>query len=118
MPNKRTQGAEGEDLAVDYLEKKGYRILDRNFRYDHGEIDIIAEDEHRTLVFIEVKARRTKTYGDPEDAVTVSKRKKIRKTADGYIFLYSIDDQMCRFDIIAIEYERTKPTIRHIEDAF
>jgi putative endonuclease len=118
MPNKRTQGTEGENLAVDYLEKKGYRILDRNFRYDHGEIDIIAEDKHRTLVFIEVKARRSKTFGEPEDAVTVSKRKKIRKTADGFIYLNSIDDQMCRFDIIAIEYERNTPTIRHIEDTF
>ncbi|MBI4546701.1 MAG: YraN family protein [Ignavibacteriae bacterium] len=115
--NKRTQGTLGEDLAIDYLEKKGYRILERNFRYEHGEIDIIAED-NSVLVFVEVKARRSKLFGEPEEAVTPRKRNQLRKTADGYLFMNNIDDRECRFDVIAIEYEKNRPIIRHLIDAF
>lgn len=115
--NKRRHGNIGEQIAVDYLVKKQYRILQRNYRFEHGEIDIIADD-HGVLVFVEVKARRSKQYGDPEDAVTPSKRKQIRKTADGYLFENNIDDRECRFDVIAIEYDGGNSTIRHLEDAF
>ena len=107
----------GENLAVEYLTNKGFHILDRNYRYERGEVDIVAEDNN-VLVFIEVKARHTKMFGEPEDAVTPSKRVKIRKIADGYLFKHDIDDRECRFDIIAIDYQQQKPVIRHIENAF
>jgi putative endonuclease len=116
-PNKRTQGALGEQQAIDYLLKKKYSVLERNYRFEHREIDIIADD-NGSLVFIEVKARRSKQFGDPEDAVTESKRKQIRKTADGYLFEHQIEDRVCRFDVIAIEYDGSTPVIRHLEDAF
>ncbi|MDI6765641.1 MAG: YraN family protein [Bacteroidota bacterium] len=117
MPNKRQKGTIGEDLAVDFLQKKGYCILQRNYRYEHGEIDIVAEDG-KVLVFIEVKTRRSKDFGEPEDAVTPRKRAKIRATADGYLFENNIDDKECRFDVIAIDYEDKEIKVRHIEDSF
>jgi putative endonuclease len=117
MLSKTKKGAIGEDLAVDYLKKKGYRIFQRNYRFEHGEIDIVAEDGN-ALVFVEVKARRSKEFGEPEDAVTPRKREKIRATADGYLFENNIDDKECRFDVIAIDYQGNKTEIRHIEDAF
>jgi len=117
MNDRRARGQAGESLAVDYLLKKGYRILQRNYRYEHGEIDIIAEDGD-VLIFIEVKTFRSKKFGEPEDAVTKNKRERIRKTADGFIFENTIDDKICRFDVIAIDCEKTAPVIRHIEDAF
>ena len=117
MLSKTKKGAIGEDLAVDYLEKKGYRILQRNYRFEHGEIDIVAEGGN-VLVFVEVKARRSKEYGEPEDAITPRKRVKIRATADSYLFENTIDDKECRFDVIAIDYQQNKTEIRHIEDAF
>lgn len=117
MLNKRQRGIAGEELAVDFLLKKGYRILERNYRFERGEIDIIAEDNN-TLVFVEVKTRRSKEFGEPEDAVTPGKQKQIKQTAEGYIFQYQIDDRSCRFDIVAIDIGMKEPSIRHIEDAF
>ncbi|HUL44867.1 MAG TPA: YraN family protein [Bacteroidota bacterium] len=110
-------GAVGEQLAIEYLEKKAYHILQRNYRFEHGEIDIVADD-HGVLVFVEVKARSSREYGEPEEAVTESKRRKIRHTADGYLFENGIDDRICRFDVIGIEFGQQRPVIRHLEDAF
>lgn len=115
--NKRREGNRGEDLAVDFLRKKGYRILHRNFRFKRGEMDIIAEDD-TMLVFVEVKARRSLLFGDPIDAVTASKCRQLRRVAEGYLFVHKIDDRSCRFDVIAIDYEGGTPHIRHLEDAF
>ena len=117
MLSKTKKGTIGENLAVDYLEKKGYRILQRNYRFEHGEIDIVAEDGN-VLVFVEVKARLSKEFGEPEDAVTPRKREKIRSTANGYLFENNIDEKECRFDVVAIDYQKNKTEIRHIEDAF
>ena len=117
MQNNRESGSRGEDLAVVFLQKKGYRILERNFRFERGEIDIVAEDKD-TLVFVEVKARRSADYGEPEDAVTPSKCNQIRAVADGYLFKHEIDQKPCRFDVIAIRYRGTEVDFHHIEDAF
>ncbi len=113
----RSKGKAGEDAAVDYLLKKGYRILDRNFRFDRGEIDIVAEDGD-VLVFIEVKARSTHAFGEPEEAVTPRKRAQIVKTAEGYLFSRSIEDRECRFDVVAIDLGGEGMNIRHLVEAF
>ena len=113
----RERGIQGEDAAVEYLEKKGYRILERNFRFDRAEVDIIAEDRDQ-LVFVEVKARRSRLFGAPEEAVTEAKCKQLWKAAEGYLTEKDLDGEQCRFDVIAIEYDNDVPTIRHIEDAF
>ena len=115
--NTRKRGTQGEDAAVVYLERKGYRILVRNFRFDRGEIDIVAEDCDR-LVFVEVKTRRSKIYGHPEEAITEAKCRQLWKVAEGYLFEHNLDDQNCRFDVVAIEYNNNIPVIRHIKDAF
>jgi putative endonuclease len=115
--NLRAKGTVGEDAAVEYLSKKGYRILERNFRFERGEIDIIAEDRD-VLVFAEVKARRSKAFGEPHEAVTGQKQRQIRKVAEGYLFMHEINDRECRFDIIAVHYKGSTITIEHFENAF
>ena len=115
--NRRKQGTAGEDLAVQYLQKNGLKILERNYRFERGEIDIVAEDGEE-LVFVEVKARRSNAFGAPEDAVTEEKQKQIYNVADGYLFEHNIDDRPCRFDVVAIEFQNGCNEIRHIRNAF
>ena len=117
MMNYRKKGSQGEDFAAEYLRKKGLRIIDRNFRFRRGEIDIIAEDGG-VLVFVEVKARWSHSYGDPEDAVSASKCRQIERVAQGFVGLHRLDDRPYRFDVVAVEYEGEKQVIRHIENAF
>jgi putative endonuclease len=115
--NRRRQGEFGEKLAAQYLEKNGYRILEQNYRFERAEIDLIAEDGDE-LVFVEVKARSSKSFGEPEDAVTEQKENQIRSAAEGYLFENNIEDRTCRFDIIAVEFKNGIADIRHIKDAF
>ena len=115
--NTRKRGEQGESTAVDYLQKKGYRILERNFRYERGEIDIVAKD-HNELVFVEVKARHSKLFGDPEESITEAKCRQLWKVAEGYLFKHDLEDQHCRFDVVAIEYQNNVPVVRHLIDAF
>lgn len=118
--NERTskgKGDVGELLALNYLQNLGYKILQRNYRYDRGEIDIIAED-HRELVFVEVKSRRSRSYGTPEDAVTPQKESYIKRTAEGYLLEHNFEGTPCRFDLIAIEWTGHEHEIRHIRKVF
>jgi putative endonuclease len=115
--NRRKQGQAGEDAALAYLQKKGLKILERNYRFERGEIDLIAE-EGEELVFIEVKARRSNAFGSPEDAVTEEKQEQIIAVADGYLYERDINNRPCRFDVVAIEFKEGTMEIRHIRDAF
>lgn len=115
--NRRDQGKAGEDLAAKFLEQKGFKIIERNYRFERGEIDLIAE-EGDELVFVEVKARRSTIFGAPEDAVTEEKQEQVHTVADGYLFEHDIDNRPCRFDVIAIEFRNGKVDIRHLRDAF
>jgi len=115
--NRRTEGTAGEDLAARYLEQHGFKIIERNYRFERGEIDLIAE-EGDELVFVEVKARRSTLFGTPEDAVTEEKQEQVRSVADGYLFEHDIDNRPCRFDVIAIEFKNNNADIRHIKNAF
>ncbi len=115
--SRRSQGTAGEDLAVRFLEEEGFSILHRNYRYGHGEIDIVAK-EGNELVFVEVKTRRSSTWGEPEEAVTPAKRLQIRRVAEGYFDEHDIDEYPCRFDVVAITFKNGKPEIRLIRDAF
>lgn len=107
----------GEEAAVGLLKKKGYIILERNFRGERGEIDIIARD-NETLVFVEVKTRLQKTFGNPEDAVDNRKQAQIGKIAMVYLMEKDLKEKDCRFDVVAVFKAGTKTEIRHIEDAF
>ena len=115
--DRQKQGKTGENLAARYLEQCGLRILEYNFRFERGEIDLIAEDGEE-LVFVEVKARRSNVFGAPEDAVTDKKQEQIYAVADGYLFKHDIDNRPCRFDVVAIEFQNGRAEIRHIRDAF
>jgi putative endonuclease len=97
----RKLGAEGEDAAARFLQEQGYSILDRNFSTKHGEIDLIARDGN-TLVFVEVKLRRSAEFGRPEEAVTRSKVLQIGRAALDFIAKKRLSEVHCRFDVIAV----------------
>ena len=112
--NTRELGAEQELIATRYLLSRGFRILHRNYRIRIGEIDLVALDGD-TLVFIEVKYRRTARCGEPETAVTERKQHTIYRVAQHYLQHYGYGEgQPCRFDVISIFGEE----IRHYKDAF
>ena len=119
MPNqKQTIGKLGEDLATKFISDKGYEIVERNYRYGHGEIDIVAKDRDN-LVFIEVKTRHNLEFGPPELAVTKSKQRQIRKIAEAYLYDKNINDVDCRIDVIGIlMIKNVEPQINHIINAF
>lgn len=111
-----TLGKEGEALAVEYIRKKGYRILEKNFRTFSGEIDIIAKDGE-TLVFVEVKTRADHAFGYPFEAVDRRKREKIRKVALG--FMKGLKKEVpARFDVLSISMVNGRGNVEHIKDAF
>lgn len=111
-------GKSGEEVALRYLKKKNYKIVAKGFRLFRGEIDIIAYD-HKTLVFIEVKTRRSQNFGFPEESVTPSKRQQIRKIAQGFLTINKIREVECRFDVISlIKKEKNEYFLRHIKNAF
>jgi putative endonuclease len=114
MAQHNDTGKEGEEMAVLFLVKKGYRIVSRNFRYKKSEIDIIAVKD-KTIAFVEVKTRTNAFFQEPELSVTRSKQKQITLGANYYIQENDIDLDI-RFDIIAITLFGNK--INHIEDAF
>lgn len=109
-------GKIGEELAVNYLIDKGYQILERNWHSGHKEIDIIALDGD-TLVAVEVKTRKSNTFGEPDIAVGVMKQKMLIWAADAYVRYRNLDVDV-RFDIISIVFTDKDKHIEHIEDAF
>ncbi len=113
-------GKEGENLATDFLKSKGYKIIERNYRFGKGEIDIIAEDPvAQETVFIEVKSRKNLEFGMPEYAVTKGKINQIKKIAELYLFDKGIEEIDCRFDVVAILFRNgLKPLIEHYINAF
>ncbi|ELR73707.1 hypothetical protein C900_02111 [Fulvivirga imtechensis AK7] len=107
-------GREGEAAACDFLIKKGYEILETNYRYKKSEIDIIAKKE-QLLVFIEVKTKSYSSFGYPEEAVNTRKAQKVIEGAENYIYELNWEKNI-RFDIIAIDNSTNE--ILHLEDAF
>ena len=117
-PSKHVFGKSGEDIALSYLKKKKYRIVESNFRFKRGEIDIIAYDRD-TLVFIEVKTRKSTTFGFPEEAVTAQKQQQIRRIAQGFMAKQHLQEPYCRFDVISISFDENGTyDIHHIKNAF
>ena len=116
MAKHNELGKIGEELAVQFLIDKGYEILERNWRNIHKEIDIIAK-EGEDLVIVEVKARQTDEYGEPDIAVTKRKQRMLIAAANAYILRNNLD-MSTRFDIVSIVFKDGEPVIEHIEDAF
>ena len=117
MKSTRAIGNSGERDAVLFLQRQGFAILDRNYTFHHGEVDIVAKDGN-DLVFVEVKLRRTTRFGLPEEAVTPAKQELIRRTAEGYVQEKNLDNISCRFDVVAINVENGITKFVHYKNAF
>ena len=110
-------GKRGEDIAVAYLKNRGYRIIERNYKCLFGEIDIVAKDRD-TVVFVEVKSRKSEKFGDPQGAVGREKQKKISRISLKYLdekHLYPCD---ARFDVVAIKMLPAGSIVELIQNAF
>ena len=116
MAQHNELGKKGEQMAIDYLAKKGYAIIEKNWRYLKAEVDIIAQKEN-TLVAVEVKTRSSDYFGDPQDFINPKKIKLLVMAMNEYVISKDLDIEV-RFDIIAILQNKNKTTIEHIEDAF
>ncbi len=118
MANFNTEvGRIGEEIAVLYLKKQGYRILERNYRSRLGEIDIIAKDKD-VLCFIEVKTRRSDKFGLPFEAISFLKQQRMIRTAKDYIHHKKIKDTQIRFDVVSVEAEQWLKYVNVIKNAF
>jgi len=109
-------GKTGEQLAVNYLIGKGYKIVERNWRFQKAEIDIIAR-KAKTLISVEVKTRSTKNFGNPQDFVNPKKIKLMVLAMNEYILNKDLDIEL-RFDIIAITKDKSSFDIEHFKAAF
>lgn len=118
MLNKHQKfGKKSESEAVEHLVKNGYRILEQNFRTKVGEIDIIAKDGD-TIVFVEVKARRSDCFGNPKFAITSKKRQKISMAALYYLKAKQQSNAKARFDVVTIRSGKENSVIEIIKNAF
>ncbi len=118
IPRAHDFGESAEGRAAAYLTRKGFRILTKNYRCPSGEIDIVALDG-KTVVFVEVKARRSEMFGGPEMAVDDRKQRRISRAALTYLSAHRALDRLCRFDILSIREEPAKAVrIDHLQNAF
>ena len=118
MPNSRQKfGEKSESIAVSYLKKQGYKIIEQNYRTKLGEIDIIAK-EKGTIAFIEVKSRKSKNFGNPKWAVTPKKQRKISMVALWYLKTTKQSNVKARFDVVSIISDHDNPSIEIIKNAF
>ena len=117
---KNRLGSNGELIARKFLSDKNFTFIKNNYRYERAEIDLIFEDvKSKLLMFVEVKTRRNKNYGEPEESVTFSKQNQIKKAAMGFISeneKYAEHDQ--RIDVISIFLNEGRVEINYIENAF
>lgn len=117
MPDRRQTGEAGESLAARLLRRHGYRILETNYRTSIGEVDIIAR-ERDTIVFVEVKARRSLHFGHPKAAVTAQKRRKLSLLALQYLKATGQSGAKARFDVVSICAAPERPEVELIRNAF
>ena len=116
MAKHNELGKKGEELAVEFLQKNGYTILERNWRFKKAEVDIIAQ-KNDVLAVVEVKTRSNNYFGDPQDFVNPKKIKLLVEAIHEYVTSRNLDVEV-RFDIIAILKNQYRFDIEHLEDAF
>lgn len=116
MAKHNDLGTFGEELAVEFLQKKGYEILETNWIFQKAEIDIIAKKDN-TLAVVEVKTRSSIDFGLPQDFVKPAKIQHLVKAVNEYVISNDLDLEV-RFDIIAISKDQKNFAIEHLEDAF
>ena len=117
---KNRLGANGELIAKKFLSEKNLTFIRNNYRYERAEVDLIFEDENnKMLMFVEVKTRRNKNFGEPEESVNYSKQNQIRKAALGFVSENDkYADHDLRIDVVSIYLNEGKAEINHIENAF
>ena len=114
---RRALGARGETLAAAYLEQRGYRVLERNYRCQLGELDLIVADD-AYVVFVEVKARQGQAALHPSLSVTRRKQAKVRQLGEHYLSQHPALTLQPRFDVVAITVDGGTETIEHLPNAF
>jgi putative endonuclease len=116
-PRRRT-GAAAEAAAAEFLERAGLRVIDRNVRFAHGEIDLVCRDAD-VLVFVEVKSRRARWGDGPASAVSALKQWRLTRLAHHYLKWRRLGDPRCRFDVVAVTIDDDgASTVRHLRGAF
>jgi putative endonuclease len=116
MAKHNDLGKQGEELAVEFLRKNGYEILETNWTFQKAEVDIIAQKEN-TLAIVEVKTRSSLDFGLPQDFVKPKKIQLLVKAVNEYVISNNLDVEV-RFDIIAVHKEGSSFAMEHLVDAF
>ena len=115
---KQIFGQKGEVLAGEFYIRKGFNILETNYRHGRSEIDLIVQKGNNLIVFVEVKSRKNKNFGPPEDFVSKMQQDRLLKLADHYVHICNWEKQI-RFDIISVSIDKNgKLKIKQFEDAF
>jgi len=115
IDTRKKLGNRGEKIAGNFLRKQGYQIIEKNYHSRLGEIDIVAREDE-SIVFVEVKTRRSTDFGLPEEALSYDKRRRLSKLALGYLAHRRIKDTNCRFDVVSILMDNKKVRkVKHIE---
>lgn len=112
MNTRKKLGNRGERIAASFLRKQGCQIIEKNYHSRLGEIDIVAK-EGESIVFVEVKTRRSTDFGLPEEALSYDKRRRLSKLALNYLAHRRIEGSNCRFDVVSILMDNNK--VKHIE---
>jgi putative endonuclease len=114
---RQVLGKQGEEVAERYLMKKGYKLVERNYRCAAGEVDLIVLDR-RVIVFVEVKTRSGDRFGSPLEAVELRKQRKMIRAAQLFLSQKGLHQRDARFDVVGISWPHGKPIVEHIENAF
>jgi putative endonuclease len=117
-------GDKGEDVAARYLTAHGFRIMDRNYRFERNEVDLVCyepdeDDQGGELVFVEVKTRSGLGYGTPDESVTEAKQQSIRSVAQAYLYERQLEGAPARFDVVSVVLNQDDPPdVAHHRNAF
>jgi putative endonuclease len=116
MPTARTHlGTKGEDIAAAYLQQQGHLLLERNFRTRYGEVDLVTRHGD-AIVFVEVRTRRTATYGTPEESVTARKGQRLVLAAQQYLQDNSMEQAHWRIDLVSVRMQGGQPKVTHLHN--
>jgi putative endonuclease len=119
MPTTNDIGDHGERLAATHLEEAGYRLLDRNYRHDRNEVDLVCRDPaDGEIVFVEVKTRTGEGFGPPEASVTQEKQASLIAVARAYLHEEELEGTSARFDVVGIMISGDEPRVEHYQNAF
>jgi putative endonuclease len=115
--SRQVLGREGERVAERYLKKKGYTLVERNYRCRGGEVDLIVLDR-RVIVFVEVKTRTDHGFGNPLEAVEPRKQRRMIHAARFFLHEKRLHQRDARFDVVGISWPGVEPEVEHIQNAF